>query len=116
MEELSPSSLHIQLSKEAFVLKTQAQLCKDFAPFQLNFPERFKNHAHSITEIELAIQEQLVRIMREGETRLLQLLYTIDIPEKQFLHLAQSAQFIEQLAQAILIREAMKVYLREKFS
>jgi hypothetical protein len=54
--------------------------------------------------------------MQEGETRLLQLLYTIDFPEKEFLSLTTQADFLAQLSQRILFREAYKVYLRKKFS
>jgi hypothetical protein len=54
--------------------------------------------------------------MQEGETRLLQLLYTIDLPEKEFLSLTTQADFLALLSQRILFREAYKVYLRKKFS
>jgi hypothetical protein len=116
MNDLSFDALQPYFNKEAFVLKTQAQLSKDFAPFRLYFPESFNTQVHSITEIEEAIQAHLLLILGEGETRLLQLLYTIDISEKKFLELSQLNQFPKRLAEAILIREAMKVYLREKFA
>ena len=54
--------------------------------------------------------------MKFGETNLLQLLYTIDIPEKDFLKLVQSPNFLPTIASMVLKREAMKVYYREKYS
>lgn len=102
--------------EEAFVLKTQQQIAKDFAKFNLEFPEDFTVKALEREVTESMIQEQLSDIMRFGETRLLQLLYTIDISEKQFLNLAVKGDFIRELAQMILFREAYKVYLRLKFS
>ena len=50
-----------------------------------------------------------------GETKWMQLLYTIDIPEQTFLSLTQEKDFIQLLSQAILKREAMKVFFRSKF-
>jgi hypothetical protein len=58
----------------------------------------------------------LTEVMKEGETRLLQLLYTIDISEKQFLEITTEHNFIQLLAEKILFREAYKVFLRAKYS
>jgi len=46
----------------------------------------------------------------------MQLLYTIDVPEKDFLHLITSSDFIENISKMILKREAMKVFYRMKYS
>lgn len=104
------------LNNSAFVLKTQQQIAKDFAKLNLFFPEYFESTVQDKEEIEVLISDQLVEILKEGETRLLQLLYTIDIPEKQFLTITSSANFIRELSAKILFREAYKVFLREKFS
>jgi hypothetical protein len=53
--------------------------------------------------------------MKEGETRLLQLLYTIDLSEKEFLSLTTEPDFLKLLSEKILFREAYKVFLRAKF-
>lgn len=66
--------------------------------------------------IEANIAQQLVELMKEGETRLLQLLYTIDLPENEFLHLTKEPDFLRLISQRILLREAYKVFLRRKFS
>lgn len=110
------SELHEYFDKVDFVLKTQQQIVKDFAKFNLFFSENFENRTLSKEEIEEQIGIHLVEIMKEGETRLLQLLYTIDLSEKQFLHLTTSPSFIQELSKKILFREAYKVFLRMKFS
>ncbi len=101
---------------EDFILKTQQQIAKDFSTFNLLFPKDFQNLVYSKESIESLIGEQLAEIMKEGETRLLQLLYTIDISEKQFLEITSETNFIQLLAEKILFREAYKVFLRAKYS
>lgn len=104
-----------QFSNEDFVLKTQQQIHKDFAKFNLEFPENFIFETFSKNEIEEEIQQRLTEIIKFGETKLLQLMYTIDIPEEQFLKLISQPNFLVLLAEAVLKREALKVYLRSKF-
>ncbi len=100
---------------EEFILKTQQQINKDFAKFNLEFRESFNLEPWTKEKIEVAIEENLVIIIKMGETKLMQLLYTIDIPEQTFLSLTQEKDFIQLLSQAILKREAMKVFFRSKF-
>jgi hypothetical protein len=80
------------------------------------FPESFEITPFTKEEIELFIADHLVEILKFGETRLLQLLYTIDLSEKEFLHLTTQADFLAELSRKILFREAYKVFLRSKFS
>lgn len=116
MNELnSHNEIQSQFSNEEFVLKTQQQISKDFAKFNLFFSETFETSVVSKKEIEELIAQHIVEIMKEGETRLLQLLYTIDLSEKQFLHITTEPNFIQLLAEKILFREAYKVFLRTKF-
>jgi hypothetical protein len=112
---MNDESLISYFSNEEFVLKTQHQIHKDFAKFNLEFPENFIFDPWPKEKIEEIIQEKLKEIMPLGETRLLQLLYTIDIPEKQFLSLITEPNFLVSIAEAILKREAMKVYFRSKY-
>ena len=104
------------LVDKSFILKTQQQIAKDFAKLNLLFPESFEDTFHSKETIELLISDQLLVILKDGESRLLQLLYMIDIPEKEFLALTGNSDFISKLASKVLFREAYKVFLREKFS
>ncbi len=117
MNELSEfSALQLSLNDSDFVLKTQEQIAKDFGKFNLFFPEEFLTAALTKETIESFVAERIADLMQEGETRLLQLLYTIDLPEKEFLSLTTQADFLAQLSKRILYREAYKVYLRRKYS
>jgi hypothetical protein len=108
--------LNAYFDNQQFVLKTQQQIAKDFAKFNLYFLDSFENEPISKNEIERLISQLLVDLMRQGETRLLQLLYTIDLSEKEFLHITTDPNFIQLLSEKILFREAYKVFLRTKFS
>ena len=104
------------LGNEEFILKTQRQIAKDFAKFNLFFEESFEIESHSKEEIEQLIAPLIVDLMKQGETRLLQLLYTIDLSEKEILHITTDPNFIQLLSEKILYREAYKIFLRTKFS
>lgn len=108
--------LNTYFDNQQFVLKTQQQIAKDFAKFNLYFSDSFETEPISKDEIERLIGQLLVDLMKQGETRLLQLLYTIDLSEKEFLHITTDPNFIQLLSEKILFREAYKVFLRTKFS
>lgn len=108
--------LNAYFVNQQFVLKTQQQIAKDFAKFNLLFSDSFEIEPISKDEIERLIGQLLVDLMKQGETRLLQLLYTIDLSEKEFLHITTDPNFIQLLSEKILFREAYKVFLRTKFS
>jgi hypothetical protein len=109
-------ALQFVFSTEEFVVKTQCQLVKDFGQYHLTFPDNFSTQAFSKAEITSLIEENVATILEEGETRLLQLLYTIDLSEKIFLALTLSSDFIQLISAKILEREAYKVYLKRIFS
>jgi hypothetical protein len=113
---LSHTQLLSSFSNQHFVLKTQGQIAKDFAKFNLFFPENFEVERYTKQAIVELISEQVAELMKEGETRLLQLLYTIDLSEKEFLSITTDPDFLKLLSEKILMREAYKVFLREKFS
>lgn len=108
--------LNAYFDNQQFVLKTQQQIAKDFAKFNLFFSDSFEIEPISKDEIERLIGQLLVDLMKQGETRLLLLLYTIDLSEKEFLYITTDPNFIELLSEKILFREAYKVFLRTKFS
>ena len=108
--------LNAYFDNQQFVLITQQQIAKDFAKFNLLFSDSFEIEPISKDEIERLIGQLLVDLMKQGETRLLQLLYTIDLSEKEFLHITTDPNFIQLLSEKILFREAYKVFLRTKFS
>lgn len=109
-------ALQFVFSTEEFVVKTQCQLAKDFGQFHLMFPDNFTTQAFSKAEITSLIEENIAKLLEEGETRLLQLLYTIDISEKTFLALTLAPNFLNIISNKILEREAYKVYLKSVFS
>ncbi len=108
--------LLLEFSNETFVLNTQKQLAKDFNQNGFSFSQEFSEIALTREEIEQAVAEQLMEIMRLGETKLLQLLYTIDLPEKEFLSILNTPNFLQALAAKVVFKEAYKVYLRNRFS
>jgi hypothetical protein len=108
--------LNAYFDNQQFVLKTQQQIAKDFAKFNLYFLDSFEIEVTTKEEIERLIGQLLVDLMKQGETRLLQLLYTIDLSEKEFLHITTDPNFIQLLSEKILFREAYKVFFRTKFS
>ncbi len=117
MQYLLPhADLDLYFNDGQFALDTQKQLAKDFAQFHLYFDDSFTAEPFQLQRIQVAIADLLVELMKEGETRLLQLLYTIDLPEKEFLHLTTEPEFLQLMSERILLREAYKVFLRRKFS
>lgn len=99
-----------------FRIATQKQIIKDFAGHHHFFPARFAVDDYSIDQILDYVCQAVVEITQMGETRLLQLLYTIDIPEKEFLTISTDLNFVMLMAQKIVHREAYKVWLRKKFA
>lgn len=112
---LNYSTLQRHFDNASFVVNTQQQIAKDFAKFNLYFPEHFAKDALDMLTITTYIGERIAELMKEGETRLLQLLYTIDLPEKDFLAITTHPNFIAEISRLILVREAHKVYLRSTY-
>lgn len=106
----------IQFHDNEFIIQTQKQISKDFAKFGYRFPKGFEEIPWTKKEIEIAIQEILTEIIKLGESKLLPLIYTIDIAEQRFLKLTQEDNFIDCLSEEILKREALKVHIRRSYS
>ncbi|MEY4603438.1 MAG: hypothetical protein RIT43_730 [Bacteroidota bacterium] len=113
---ITQSELQQHLADKEFVLKTQKQIARDFSKFNLIFEQEFEESAYEKERIEAMVAQRISQLMTEGESRLLQLLYNIDLSEKEFLVLTAEPNFIQLLAEKILFREAYKVFLRSKFS
>ena len=105
-----------EFSNEKFVQDTVIQICKDFSRCGWDLDSVLLNSNLVKTEIEELLAEKLVEIMKLGETQLLQLIYIIDIPEKEFLSIISESNFPQLLAEKIVLKEAYKVYLRSRFS
>jgi hypothetical protein len=115
-DKMNTELLLQEFSDEKFVQDTINQICKDFSRSGWDIGSNLFQGILTKDEIEEWIAEKLVEIMKMGETQLLQLIYLIDIPEKEFLSITPESNFPQLLAEKILLKEAYKVYLRRKFS
>lgn len=103
-------------SDEKALILLQKQLVKDFSFSQIDFPSDFEENTYELESLFKIVQEKLVFILEKGERQTLQLLYTIDIPEKKFLSILGTENIALSLTQLILEREAQKIYFRLKYS
>jgi hypothetical protein len=108
--------LILEFSNEKFVQDAVNQIFKDFSRCGWDLDSDLLNRTLVKTEIEELLADKLVEIMKYGETQLLQLIYIIDIPEKEFLSIITEPNFPQLLAEKIVLKEAYKVYLRSKYS
>lgn len=95
------------LMDQSFRKNTLSQLEKDFQRCGLTL---------SSTDVNNLLSSIQTCIEQVSNTQLQQLIYLIDIPEALFLSLSGKPTFHFELSEAILMREALKVYLRNKFS
>lgn len=109
---LSISQLETQFTDPDFVLKTQRQIAKDFGSSRIYFSSEFCSNPLSYLQLIDAVGEKLGELMILGEAQTLQLLYQIDVPERDFLALTTDTKFIQKMSVLIIKREAYKVYLR----
>ena len=101
---------------EQVVLKeTAGQLQKDLEScgMEIRFPEADTIPYESLlNQVEFYIE----KLLRENVSALQTLLYRVDIPEKNFVHLkSTSEKFAHDLARLILEREFMKVVTRRMY-
>jgi len=104
-----------QFEISEFVLKTQQQIAKDFAGSGYEFDQEFISQESSFHELIINVSGMLAEVLKDGEQKMLQLLYQIDLPQKEFLTILNSDNFVQLLAEKIIRREAYKVFLRTKF-
>ena len=94
------------LSDQAFRAETLVQLQKDFQRCGLELI------SNELLELLPSIEECIKPV---STRQLQQLIYLIDVPESIFLSLSRKDSFHQELSEVILMREALKVYLRHKF-
>ena len=104
-QELQEQVKHA-LVDQSFRTDTLAQLAKDFQRCGLTLD------SGDVDQLLSSI-ESCIKIV--SNTQLQQLIYLIDIPESIFISLSRKKTFHQELSEAILMREALKVYLRTKF-
>ncbi len=95
------------LIDQSFRANTLAQLEKDFQRCGVTLSSSDVDNL--LSSVETCI-EQL------SSTQLQQLIYLVDIPESLFVSMSRKPTFHRELSEAILMREALKVYLRSKFN
>lgn len=105
IELLDKHTLHEALSQADFAAQTLTQLQKDFDRAQIDI--QFVT-TDLLFQIETAIQKL-------PQIQLQQLLYLIDVPEIDW-DLQSGQSYHQKLAEVILHREALKVFLRRKFA
>lgn len=103
------------LASNKYHLQLQQQLLKDFYTYEEDFPQDFAENCYSAQEIMEFLHFTLVKVMEQGERVLLQLLYKIDLPEKEFLKIIQMEQVATELTKAIFQKEINKIYFRMKY-
>ena len=94
-----------------------AQLIKDFS--SANFDSDFITHLKpDVQEIQFAIIDKLEKVEKISKTKLRNLLYRIDISEKQLLKLSKNKtenSFNEILSELIIKRVLQKVIFKEYY-
>lgn len=105
------------LSNQSFVLKTQQQISKDFNQHGFEFEPLFVSQGYEIEKLKIAVQEMLLEVLQKHPGKWMSLMYTIDIPEKQYVTFfsGTSTDWIIDFAFLIIKREAQKVFFRENF-
>lgn len=102
------------LRKEDFLQKTIHQLQRDFSRIGIDFPELEK--LSSFEAAEKKVQVILDAIIHENPESLPHILYIIDLSEIKVRKLIESSENSSaDLAYAILLRCAEKVYWKERF-
>ena len=112
---LTKAAIKLEFKSHEFTLKTQFQIVKDFNLSGIHFNSQFSSKELEYDQIILEIESNLVKVIKFGETQLLQLLYQSDIPQSRFLSLLGNPKMLGELSELILKREAYKIYLRRRF-
>lgn len=96
--------------KDELIALVHAQLCSDFQ--RAGCPVAFSD---ALSPRLWA--EELTSVLRQQPSHVVQqLLYVIDLPEKLVRILQPSENYLEQLAEAIIYRELVKVYYKITYS
>ena len=113
LQEQNKSLQELWLNKK-MVQATLAQIQLDFAKFNLII--QIKDN-FSLVELENGVENQLLNLTLNSPHKIPQLIYTIDLPEEIFNEIIRYSENVNSdLSKCIVVREAMKVYLRTKFS
>jgi hypothetical protein len=96
-----------------FVEKTMAQISKDFNRCGLEVDFELK----AILPIKEELTNQIAsRLTQLSVTELQQFIYTVDLQENKFLNAVTMNDDFKSLANEIIKREALKVFIRSNYS
>ena len=109
--QISTQYPSIQLSKNEFLAEIQVQLRKDLerSACSISFP------AELFLDPSMLVAFLLSELQENKHLDLRSLLYVIDLPESWLRDIEGSPNYFVLLTNAILKREAMKVYIRKTY-
>jgi hypothetical protein len=113
MKILSLRDNPVEASK--YVVPTLEQITKDFGMCGVSIRFPLKNPPE-YAEIHRRVRECLEKTFNEDYSRFLSLIYRIDIPERDMKSMQRSVSFFEDITEAIIRREFLKVLIRESYS
>lgn len=108
-------NFNILWSKTDFIIATQRQINKDLCIYDVQFEEDFLEKPLPYEQLTILLSENLKTASQSNRFNLQQMLYTVDLPEKEMQLISKEDDFFEQLAEIIINREALKVFLRSQF-
>ena len=115
LQDLNKKEIIKRFAEESFARATFEQVKNDF--FKVGIEIQFKDE-HYVTKEAFTTQlgREIDAIMREAPHILTQLFYLVDLPENQVdIMLSEAENPALELADALLIRAAQKVYFKQKY-
>jgi len=117
MPDLNGEQLRQFFDQKEFVSATVAQINKDlqglaYADFEYTFSTE-KNH---LQELSTQLKTILLELSKRQPEQLSQFIYKVDLQERKFIASLEKDLTLHDLALLIVEREALKIYLRQKFS
>lgn len=111
-----PLEIHAALQQNTFLEETIDQLEKDFLMVGIHFD--IEQPVHSFHQVFQFTYTILNTLNERDPSRLVNLLYRIDLPEEKIKEEMQNTEltFIELISDMLVKRELYKVILRKRFS
>ena len=111
---MNKNELISKLNNDIFIEKTLFQLQREFEKIGLAFDYTLNSDYQKLVQ---QLSQDLSILFKQESNLFKQLLYSIDLPEREVDRIFSSAKDpLDELAELIIIRSAQKVYLRAYFS
>ncbi len=115
LQDLNKKEIIKRFSEESFAKATFEQVKNDFFKVGIEIQFSDENYA-SKDAFTKQLGGEIDAIMREAPHLLTQLFYLVDLPENQVdILLSDAENPALELAEALLIRAAQKVYFKQKY-